>query len=127
MAMIDNLRRALERGEFESKFTAKAWAVKYQEKITLPSGETLDEFITARFVGKKLVVLKIDIRRALRGVGREAELDALLANSDVFYREWLDVSDIDFSDPLTISAITAAGIEENELRDIVTGYLDSLQ
>lgn len=54
---------------------------------------------------------KLDIRRAMRRLGIEDRLDALLAASAMFEHDWADSQAIVLTDPVTQQALTGASID----------------
>ena len=54
---------------------------------------------------------KLDIRRAMRRLGTEDKLNALLAMSPEFASDWADASEIDTADPVTALAMSEATID----------------
>ena len=61
------------------------------------------------------VFSKLAIRRAMRALGIEAKLDALLAASEDFKKDWNDAQDINLSDPVLLRAIAAGSISDEEI------------
>lgn len=64
------------------------------------------------------VFSKLQIRRAMRALGAEPMLDALIAGNQYFAADWHDAQDIDLNDETTASAIAAGGISDEQLRAI---------
>ena len=64
------------------------------------------------------VFTKLTIRRAMRQLGIEAKLDALLAVSPTFAADWSDAQDIDLADPVLIVALAAGSITPEEIEQI---------
>ena len=54
---------------------------------------------------------KLDIRRAMRALGTEAQLDALLDASPMFRADWTDATEIDLADPVLAQALAGASID----------------
>jgi hypothetical protein len=54
---------------------------------------------------------KLKIRRAMRRLGIEGQLDALLSASALFEHDWADALEIDLQDPITVEALGAANID----------------
>ena len=54
---------------------------------------------------------KLAIRRAMRRLGIESQLDALLSASPLFKSDWADATAIDLSDPMTVLALASASID----------------
>jgi hypothetical protein len=59
---------------------------------------------------------KLEIRRAMRTLGVEANLDSLLTNEQ-FAKDWNDATEIELSDQLTLQAITAYNIDVNSVKE----------
>ena len=64
------------------------------------------------------VYTKLAIRRAMRSLGIEAKLDALLAASATFAADWADAQEIDLVDPVLVEALTAGSITAEEIAAI---------
>ena len=64
------------------------------------------------------VFTKLKIRRAMRALGIEAKLDALLAASATFAADWADAQEIDLADPVLVEALTAGSITAEEIEAI---------
>lgn len=62
---------------------------------------------------------KLEIRRAMRDLGIEAKLDALLAGSELFKKEWTDAQDICLTDPTLMKAMTLGSVTKEEIKAIV--------
>ena len=58
---------------------------------------------------RQTVFSKLAIRRAMRSLGIEAKLDALLSSSDTFRADWTDTQEIDLSDPVLMEALASGG------------------
>jgi hypothetical protein len=54
---------------------------------------------------------KLAIRRAMRTLGTEQQLDDLLSASDLFRKDWADAQDINLSDPVLCDALEQASID----------------
>lgn len=54
---------------------------------------------------------KLDIVRAMRRLGTESQLDALLAASPLFAKDWDNAQIITLSDPMTAAALAQASID----------------
>lgn len=61
------------------------------------------------------VFTKLQIRRAMRALGEESVLDALITSNEYFGKDWSDAQDIDLDDELTASAIVAGGITDQTM------------
>ena len=66
----------------------------------------------------RTVFTKLAIRRAMRKLGIEGKLDALLAASHTFASDWSDAQDIDLADPVLIEALAAGSITDAEIAAI---------
>lgn len=64
------------------------------------------------------VFTKLKIRRAMRSLGIEAKLDALLAASATFAADWADAQEIDLADQVLVEALTAGSITPSEIEAI---------
>ena len=60
---------------------------------------------------------KLAIRRAMRELGIEAKLDALLASAQ-FRADWQDAQEIDLTDPVLLTALNAGSITAEEIAAI---------
>ena len=69
---------------------------------------------------EQTVFSKLAIRRAMRTLGIEAKLDALLKASDTFRADWTDAQEIDFADPVLLQALASGGLTEPEIEQIKT-------
>lgn len=58
---------------------------------------------------------KLEIRRAMRALGQEEILDALLQNEQ-FRKDWDDATEINLSDPLVVQALSQAAIDVNSIK-----------
>lgn len=66
----------------------------------------------------RTVFTKLKIRRAMRSLGIEAKLDALLSASATFAADWADAQEIDLADPVLVEALTAGSITAEEIAAI---------
>lgn len=64
------------------------------------------------------IYTKLQIRRAMRSLGIEERLDALLASSATFAADWADAQEIDLADPVLMDALAAGGITDAEIEQI---------
>ena len=64
------------------------------------------------------IFTKLAIRRAMRSLGIEAKLDALLAASRTFAADWNDAQEIDLADPVLVEALAAGSITPEEVEAI---------
>jgi len=69
---------------------------------------------------EQTVFSKLAVRRAMRSLGIEAKLDALLNASDTFRADWTDAQEIDLADPVLASALAIGGITDEEIAQIRT-------
>lgn len=67
---------------------------------------------------QQTVFSKLQIRRAMRALGIEAKLDALLAASHTFAADWADAQDIDLADLVLVEALAAGSITAEEIEEI---------
>lgn len=67
---------------------------------------------------EQTVFTKLAIRRAMRTLGIETKLDALLNASDTFRADWTDAQEIDLADPVLTAALATGGITESEISQI---------
>lgn len=65
---------------------------------------------------------KLTIRRALRAMGYETELDALVANP-IFTTEWNDTTSIDFTEPLVVQALSSLTPTLDEIKTEIWALL----
>lgn len=66
----------------------------------------------------RTVFTKLSIRRAMRELGIEAKLDALLNVSAQFRADWQDAQNIDLSDPVLLAALESGTVTAEEIADI---------
>ena len=72
----------------------------------------------------KNIFSKLAIRRAMRSLGSEDVLDAILAGNVDFGKDWADSDEgIDLSDPSVIEAIQEAGIDVNIIKLKIAGLI----
>lgn len=64
------------------------------------------------------VFSKLAIRRAMRSLGIEGKLNALLDASDTFRADWTDAQEIDLADPVLTAALATGGITDEEIAQI---------
>lgn len=67
---------------------------------------------------ERTIYTKLAIRLAMRELGIEEKLDALLNASAQFMADWQDAQDIDLSDPVLISALLNGSITSEEITQI---------
>ena len=67
---------------------------------------------------ERTVFAKLEIRRAMRSLGIEQKLDALLSQNETFRKDWQDAREIDLNDEITKIALESGGITENEILKI---------
>ena len=67
---------------------------------------------------EQTVFSKLSIRRAMRSLGIEAKLDALLNASETFRTDWTDAQDIDLADPVLTAALATGGVTAAEIEQI---------
>ena len=74
------------------------------------------------------VFTKLKIRRAMRKLGIEGKLNALLEASETFANDWADAQEIDLADPVLVSALALGSVTQEEIEAIrtaiTTGDLD---
>ena len=73
---------------------------------------------------EQTVFSKLAIRRAMRTLGIEAKLDALLNASDTFRADWTDAQDIDLADPVLLDALASGGLTAQEIEQIKSTILN---
>lgn len=64
------------------------------------------------------VFTKLKIRRAMRALGLEGQLNAILASDATFAADWADAQEIDLADPVLVEALTAGSITPSEIEAI---------
>ena len=64
------------------------------------------------------VFSKLKVRRAMRSLGIESRLDAILGSSPTFAADWLDAQEIDLDDPVLREALAAGNISDEEIASI---------
>lgn len=67
---------------------------------------------------EQTVFSKLAIRRAMRTLGIESKLDALLAANALFRADWTDAQEIDLADPVLTEALDAGAVTAEELAEI---------
>ena len=67
---------------------------------------------------EQTVFSKLSVRRAMRELGIEAKLDALLNASATFRADWTDAQEIDLADPVLLQALSQGGLTEQEIEQI---------
>lgn len=67
---------------------------------------------------ERTIYSKLAIRRAMRELGIEAKLDALLNASAQFRADWTDAQEIDLSDPVLLAALQSGSITAEEIAQI---------
>lgn len=67
---------------------------------------------------EQTVFTKLAIRRAMRALGIEGKLDALLNASSVFRADWTDAVEIDLADPVLLRALASGGLTEYEIEQV---------
>ena len=67
---------------------------------------------------EQTVFSKLAIRRAMRALGIETKLDAILAGSATFRADWTDAQEIDLADPVLAEALAAGGLTAEEIASI---------
>ena len=72
---------------------------------------------------EQTVFTKLAIRRAMRSLGIEAKLDALLNASDTFRADWTDAQEIDLADTVLLQALDQGGITDSEIAQIKSTIL----
>lgn len=70
------------------------------------------------------VFTKLQIRRAMRAIGMEETLNAILASDATFAADWADAQEIDLADSVFSAAIAAAGITEEQIAAVKTKILE---
>ena len=73
---------------------------------------------------EQTVFSKLAVRRAMRSLGIEGKLDALLNASDTFRADWSDAQEIDLADPVLSSALATGGITDEEIESIKEAILN---
>ena len=74
---------------------------------------------------EQTVFTKLAIRRAMRTLGIESKLDALLNASDTFRADWTDAVEIDLADPVLLRALSSGGLTEYEITQIKIAIRDA--
>ena len=64
------------------------------------------------------IYTKLEVRRAMRELGIEEKLDALLQISPKFETDWNDAQELDLADPVLVQALAAGSITEEEIEAI---------
>ena len=63
----------------------------------------------------RAVYTKLEIRTAMRVLGIEEKLDALLQVSPTFAKDWNDAQELDLADPVLVQALAAGSISHAEI------------
>ena len=80
---------------------------------------------TAREVAlNRTIFKKQEIRRAMRSMGLEAELNAMLESNIMFKNDWLDSESIDLSDDITLMALEASELAVDNIKLKIGGIND---
>ena len=66
----------------------------------------------------RTIFTKLEIRRAMRSLGIEGKLNALLEGSPTFAADWQDAQEINLEDPVLIEALAAGSITQEEIEAI---------
>jgi hypothetical protein len=64
----------------------------------------------------RTIYTKLAIRRAMRSLGIESQLDALLDSSSMFRADWTDATEIDLADPVLLQALAGASIDVDAIK-----------
>ena len=80
-------------------------------KVILLKGSDRENKIKQKILDENNVFTKLQIRRAMRALGNEDELDTLLANNSGFQKDWNDASEIDLSDSMVQQALTQIDVD----------------
>ena len=67
------------------------------------------------------VFSKLKIRRAVRALGTESQLNSLLASDAEFSADWADAQDVDLSDLVTAKALASASIDTDSIKLQIAG------
>lgn len=59
---------------------------------------------------------KLQIRRAMRSLGNESELDSILATSQQFQKDWNDAIEIDLNDATTAIAMQSMNVDIDAIK-----------
>lgn len=70
------------------------------------------------------VFTKLQIRRAMRALGIESTLDTILASDSTVAADWSDAQEIDLNDSVFRSAITAAGLTDEQVAEITSKIME---
>ena len=65
------------------------------------------------------VFTKLQIRRAMRKLGKEDQLDAMLSGNAEVQKDWQDAQDIDLSDEVFKQALTAFDVSDGFISEII--------
>ena len=66
----------------------------------------------------RTIYTKLEIRRAMRSLGIEGKLNALLEGSPTFAADWQDAQEINLEDPVLVEALAAGSITQEEIEAI---------
>lgn len=64
---------------------------------------------------------KLQIRRAMRELGTEEQLNTLIASSTTFAADWNDAIQIDLSDTIIVQALSSASIDIDAIKLKIAG------
>ena len=106
----------------EKRLLADGW-LKYDGKaplnrLKLENGEIIEIAQQTQVTKPKTVFTKLQIRRALRKLGKEAALDKLIQTNPEFYKDWHDAQEIDFNDEMITSAVNKGVITTEFLNEL---------
>lgn len=72
---------------------------------------------------EKTMFTKLQIRRAMRALNIEDQLDYILAKDGKFQKDWADALEIDLNDPM-IQTIISEGLLSQETVNLIKNYLN---
>lgn len=93
-------------------------ALKVNNAVKMDSVPTQEEIEAQKHQALALAqtsIQKLWIRRAMRVLELEDELDALLSTNPFFAKDWADTVNINLNDEMTVSAIMAGGVTQAQI------------
>ena len=75
----------------------------------------IDTSIVQSVLDAMVYIEKLTIRRAMRSLGIEAALDAILTN-EAFDKDWADAIEIDLNETMVQQALTQMGVDTDEIK-----------
>ena len=87
------------------------YEIKNNEIVEKPQPAPIPQPIQTEFS-------KLQIRRAMRKLGKEDKLDELIYSNYTFQNDWNDAQSIDLNDPMILSALASGLITQEDINAI---------